>query len=316
MNKATLKSRATLIGKAFEQKGVKLSRAEQLDLVAKLEGARGWNHASGELKDGAAPAENIPLDSLQLEVAKAYCDGDFVEVVDTSGVAAKGDMLFHFAMAEVGDIKGNRDEAVNLMRQASNELENLADALEENGSKAGSLAAPAAAATSSKGPFKVVTSSGKTVDWSMLFLTDRFGDCEQAGAYGNRKDLADWDKREPAAYDKLWSVCLEEMAFVVELNGVRGVLYETEIMTTESEGLDETGKPRCSVSEAERRLELQRKAGEFEKDHPQFSWVVADPDCMWDGRLGIWGFCPESQLITKDEAHAVIDTLINKFYRA
>lgn len=310
MNKATLKSRATLIGKAFAEKGVTLTRAEQLDLVAKLEGARGWNHASGELKDGAAPAESTPLNALQLEVAQAYCGGDFSHVTDTAGVKAQGDMLFHFVMAETGDTQGNRDDAVSLLRQAAVELEDLADALESSQLGQGIMAPPKPVKT----VLQVVTPTEKTVDWDMFFLTNRFGETEQAGVYGGRTDLADWDKREPQAYDKLWSVCLDEMAFVVELNGARGVLYEVEVMTTESEGLDSNGKPYCSVSEADRKVQLLRQIGELEKEHPQLTWVLADQDEIVDGRLGVWGFCPESQLITKDEAHAVVDSLIRKFY--
>lgn len=312
MNKSTLKSRATLIGKVFEVKGVKLSRAEQLELVAKLEGARGWNHASGELRDGAAPAENTPLDALQLEVAKAYCAGDFSEVVDTSGVAAKGDMLFHFAMAEVGDVKGNRDEAVNLMRQASQELENLADALEDNSHQAQIAPAPVAKAIEYD-KLEATDSHGVPLKWRIRYLTNRFGEDDIVDAYGSQ-DLRDWLNGHPAELAKMWDVCLGEMAFVVELNGVRGVLYEVELDTAEADRSLPDGGSHCQVTEAERRVQLQQGVAELEAEHPNLTWAVIGPDGMWDGRLGVWGFFPEAKLITKDEAQAVVDTLVEKFY--
>lgn len=40
-----LKSQATLLGKLFAEKGVKLSRAEQLDFVARFNGTRNWQVA-------------------------------------------------------------------------------------------------------------------------------------------------------------------------------------------------------------------------------------------------------------------------------
>lgn len=317
MNKVTMKSRATVIGKAFAEKGVILTRAEQLELVAKLQGARGWNHVNSELKSCSGPAENKPLDALQLEVAQAYCAGDFSHVTDTAGVRTQGDMLFHFVMDEVGDTQGNREDSVRLLRQASIELEDLADALESNErvqSKAVDTPAPAPQSLQERSPLKVVTASGTTVDWDLFFLTNRFGEADLSAVHSDRPELADWDKREPQAYEKLWSVCLDECAFIAELNGVRGVLYEVEIETTESEGCNGEGKPYCTVSEADRRVQLLQQIGELEKEHPQFSWVVADPVEILEGRLGVWGFCPESRLITKDEAHALIDTIFQKFY--
>lgn len=315
MNKATLKSRATLLGKVFAEKGVTLARAEQLDLVAQLEGARDWHHASGEVKGRAVSAENIPLDSLQLEAAQAYCEGDFLDVKSKADVAAKGDMLFHFLMDEIGDIQGNREEAVNLMRQASEELDSLADALEANAQQ---LENALVAKSSTTLPLKAeklaaTDAKGVPVDWRVRWLTNRLGETDIVDAYGHQ-DLRNWLDRHPAELKKLWEVCLEEMAFVAELNGVRGVLYEVEMTTTESEGTDKDGTPRCSVSADARRAQLQRQVAEMEVEHPKVTWVVAGPTGMWDGRVGVWGFCPEAQLLTKDEAHAVVDSLVKKFY--
>ena len=42
-----LKSQATLLGKMFEGKGIKLSRAEQLEFAARFHGARNWQSAEG-----------------------------------------------------------------------------------------------------------------------------------------------------------------------------------------------------------------------------------------------------------------------------
>jgi hypothetical protein len=129
MNKATLKSRASLLGKVFESKGVTLTRAEQLNLVAQLEGARDWHQASAEvLKEGAPQSFN----QLQLEAAHVYASGDFSYMTHYGELNGVGDTLFEFAIREIGEADGDRDEAARMIRNAVRELEEVADHFERS----------------------------------------------------------------------------------------------------------------------------------------------------------------------------------------
>lgn len=47
MKAEQMKSQATLLGRLFAEKGIKLSRAEQLNFTARLNGARNWQAATG-----------------------------------------------------------------------------------------------------------------------------------------------------------------------------------------------------------------------------------------------------------------------------
>lgn len=314
MNKATLKSRATLVGKAFAAKGVKLTRAEQLDLVAQLEGARDWHHACGELTPEATSEATGNLDELQLEAAQAYCSGDFSHVTEKSAVATIGDTLFQFAISEIGEAGGERDEAVRMMRQGAGELNDLADALESN---EWSTEVPGLELVPKQSEpamyFDATTSTGKPLEWRIRLISDRFGEVNPRvkSAYPH---LADWVGENQQAFDKMAGLCLEEMAFVAEVNGQRGVLYEVEIVTSESEGQDAAGNNHCDVSEEKRRAQLQRDVTALELLHPNLHWAIGGPIGMTDDRLGVWAFCPEATLFSYEEAKAVTESLYSSFY--
>lgn len=314
MNKATLKSRATLVGKAFAAKGVKLTRAEQLDLVAKLEGARDWHHACSELTPEATPEATGNLDELQLEAAQAYCSGDFAHVTEKSAVSTIGDTLFQFAISEIGEADGHRDEAVRMMRQGADELNDLADALESPTSTA---EAPGIAFVLKQGEpamhFDATTSTGKPLEWRIRLISDRFGEVNPRvkSAYPH---LADWVRDNQQGFDKMWVRCLDEMAFIAEVNGQRGVLYEVEIVTSESEGQDASGVNRCDVSEEKRREQLKRDVAALELAHPDLSWAIGGPIGATDDRLGVWAFSPEYMLFSPEEAKSLTESLYSKFY--
>lgn len=132
MNKATLKSRATLLGKVFESKGVKLSRAEQLAIVAQLEGNRTWQEATAETSapNKTKPAVDVPFDALQLAAAAVYSEGDFNHMTKMSDLEENfGDTLFRFAILEIGDAQGDVDEAVRMLNNAAEQLVAVADHL-------------------------------------------------------------------------------------------------------------------------------------------------------------------------------------------
>jgi hypothetical protein len=131
MNKVTMKSRATLLGQAFASKGVTLTRAEQLDLVAQLEGAHDWHHASSEMArsvpDAAAPE---PFSALQQEGCNSYCSGEYSGMSDEAEVESVGDTLFAFVIRELGDAGDDREEGARMLRAAADELLQIAERLE------------------------------------------------------------------------------------------------------------------------------------------------------------------------------------------
>jgi hypothetical protein len=302
MNKATMKSRATLIGKVFASKGVTLTRAEQLKLVAQLEGARDWHHASSEMACRSAPKA---FDSLQQEAVQAYCAGNFAHLTDDSDIHDVGDTLFTFVISEIGDASGDRDEAVRMMRNASRELEEVADYLE-------SQTTPAENPALSCGPL-ATNSRGYSADWNLRFISDRF--CElQEDLDKSQPDLAKWARENDAEFQRLSDACHEELAFIVDLGGEKGVLYEVEIETLESEGNKPDGTPHCNVSEAVRRIQLQNAISKLEKTHSHLSWVIGEPGSVGNGRLAVWAFSPASSLVNEEEIKALTKDLYDQFY--
>lgn len=313
MNKVTLKSRATLVGKVFASKGLVLSRSEQLDLVAQLEGAANWHH----LCSGTAPAEieaTKPFDEVQLSVAEHYCEGDFSHLTDMAGLATTDDLLFHFAINEAGDAGGNPGDAARLFRQAADELYALAESMEaseDTAQAADSLALIPKTCTPAM-HFEATSSKGDKQNWAIRLVSDRGGDINpRVSEYPH---LADWVRDYPNDFESIFTRCLDEMAFIAEVNGNLGVLYEVEIVTEESEGHKPDGSPSCDVSQAKRLKQLARDVVALELLHPNLHWAYGDTIGGPDGRLGVWAFCPGNRLFTVEEAKALTVSLYNTFY--
>jgi hypothetical protein len=308
MNQATLKSRATLIGKVFASKGVTLTRAEQLNLVAQLEGARNWHHASAETAQRSSPR---PFDQLQREAAQAYASGDFAYMNDDSEIADCGDTLFSFVIREVGDASGEREEAVRMMRTAARELEEVADHLERSSADANTPSLPLKPLG-----HQATNSKGESAGWHLQFVTNRFMETQPELAKEAPALAAWWEGLSEEDALRLSRVCLEELGFIVALNGQQGILYEVEIETYESEG-DEApdfASPRCSVTEEQRRIQLRNDIADLEMLHPKLQWAVGGPDGIHNGRLAVWAFCPADSLISVEEAKALTESLYAKFY--
>ena len=78
----SLKSKATRLGKLFEKHGIKLSRKEQLEYIAHLEGAANWAHIAAEHPElsrgsqAAAPtsAKKFTLATEPSPVLEAFID--------------------------------------------------------------------------------------------------------------------------------------------------------------------------------------------------------------------------------------------------
>lgn len=320
MNKATQKSRATLLGKLFESKGVTLTRAEQLNLVAQLEGARDWHHACGKSaeKAGRAAAER-PFDALQLEAAKVYCSGEYAHLTSFKDFGG-GDSLFVFVINEISDADGEREEAARMIRRAAEELNEVAVQLEDYPADSSDeqQGTPLSEAKSSL-PFghQATNSSGDNAGWKIRFLTDRFGERSEELEAAS-PDIVAWVQEHPAEMERMAAVCVDELAFelafVADVNGKMGVLFEIEIETTESEGYDPKGAPRCKVSEEERRLQLTGDISDLEKKHPNLQWAVGGPEGMWGERLAVWAFSPAASLVTAEEAKALAEDLYSTYY--
>jgi hypothetical protein len=328
MNEVTLKSRATLLGQVFAAKGLTLTRAEQLDIVAQLEGARDWHHARGKLsrivpKKAAVKLASQPYNALQLEAAKVYCFGEFAHVTDQVSLADVGDTLLDFVICEVGNAGDDREDAARMMRVAAKDLLHVADALDGNASAdiaplvAGNALELEPAYVPRYGKpvpnYQATGADGVTKDWRLCLISDRFGEMNP-GLGDNRPLQAIWAIDNAQAFQSLFSLCLDEMAFVVELNGQRGVLYEVEIETTESEAVHPAGERHCGVSEADRRIELQGKVSELALAFPHLEWAIGGPDGMWHGRLGVWAFCAATTPWTKEDARLLTDALYKMFY--
>lgn len=301
MNKTTLKSRATLIGKMFESKGVKLSRAEQLNLVAQLEGARDWHHANGEMavttaEETATDARELrPLDSLQWEAAQAYCSGDYSHMQHEAELT-DADTLFSFLIREIGDAQGSRDEAVNMVRTAVLQLEDVVFALENE-------------------TFAAESAKRDPSNWDVTFLTNRFGELE------NDLDEALRQKYEGTlALQRVIGAVTQESTFVVECNGHLGLLFEVELPTAESDGpgtqseLQADG-PVQFKSAAQLRKELERDIVTLRKEYPFMQWKVAGSDEVYEGRIGVWGFSPEACIVSPELAREVEATLFKLYHK-
>jgi hypothetical protein len=312
MNKATMKSRATLIGKVLASKGITLTRAEQLNVVAQLEGARDWHHACNENPPEEAKKEDArAFDALQLEAAQAYCSGDFSHMTHYRELDHAGDSLFTFVIHEIHDADGDRTAAARMLRTAAEQLEAVADYM-ENLTGQPPAASPQADEIGKSLDHPVTISNGSTSVWKIRFISNRF--CEPVELSKKAPDLDAWVQQHPEDMARMLATCHEELSFVIELNGRRGVLYEVEIETTESEGLNENGKNRCNVSEALRRIQLKHDISDLEKKHPSLQWAVGGPENIWNDRLAVWAFCPESTLFTPDAAKSLTTDLFDKFY--
>lgn len=131
LNTVSMKSKATLLGKVFRAHGVTLSRKEQLDTLAQLEGARNWAHYCAEANKAStrtaagAPETLVPLQKLLLE---HYARGEFSWLTDTSEAQGVGDMLLPYLLSEAKDAaqEPHPEHALaEALEQASRELENL-----------------------------------------------------------------------------------------------------------------------------------------------------------------------------------------------
>jgi hypothetical protein len=134
------------------------------------------------------------------------------------------------------------------------------------------------------------------------------------GLGDNHPLQAIWAIDNAQAFEKLFALCLDEMGFVAEVNGKRGVLYEVEIETAESENDHPDGDRRCDVSEADRRIQLQGNVTELERAFPQLEFAIGGPDGMWHGRLGVWAFCAETTAWSKDDARLLTEAFYKMFY--
>jgi len=80
------------------------------------------------LKDlQSAKAEHLDNDNgefseLQKAVARAYCDGEFSDVSNTTELAAISDGLFTFLIYEAGDARGSATEFVGMLSRASAQI--------------------------------------------------------------------------------------------------------------------------------------------------------------------------------------------------
>lgn len=328
MNEVTLKSRATLLGQVFAAKGVTLTRAEQLDIVAKLEGARDWHHARGKMtriepKKAAAKLASPPFSALQQEAAAVYCGGDFAYVTEHAQLESDSDTLFAFVIREVGDAGDDREEASRMMRRAAEELLQVADSLDAG--HAVDIAPQVVEQIPEPEPkyerrygkpvpnYEATDACGTKVDWRLCLISDRFGEMNP-GLGDNHPLQAIWAIDHAQAFRDLFALCLDEIGFVVELNGKRGVLYEVEIETAESENDHPDGDRRCVVSEASRRVQLQGNVSQLMLEFPQLQWSIGGPDGMWHGRLGVWAFCAETTPWTKEDARLLTEALYKMFY--
>lgn len=303
MNQATLKSRATVIGKVFAAKGITLSRAEQLDIVAQLEGAKNWHHASAEASSAPATGLPITLNSFQKEAARAYCGGDFADRTVLDEGLEHSDRLFGFVIREIGEAGEDVGEAARVIQQASDELAEVAAHLANLGTGAALETLPSTGVT---------VADGMRLVWTYHFLSDRFGEPQQLKSASPR--LQDWLDKEGPTFEAIWQTCLEENAFVAEVNGRIGTLYEMEIETAESDIPDEGFKP-CTVSEKDRHVQLLGNIQELEKRHPEAMWAVVDSGGVIPmNRLGVWAFIPHSPHFDKEKARALLESMYAKFY--
>ena len=124
----SLKRQATQLGKLFEDKGVSLSRAEKLEFLARIYGARNWNVLSDALAEK-------PLSPFQHEVLAAYDrtamdDGLFVGLTEVSELLHCGDSLAYFVALEAHDAENDKAEFARMMRSAARQLLELANAVE------------------------------------------------------------------------------------------------------------------------------------------------------------------------------------------
>ena len=302
MNQATLKSRATVIGKVFAAKGITLTRAEQLDIVAQLEGAKNWHHASAEAS--SAPAAGLPIEfnTLQREAARAYCSGDYADRTVLDEGLEHSDRLFGFVIREVGEAGQDVGEAARVIQQASDELAEVASYLANLGADA---FAPL--------PSTWVTGTdGKRAAWTYNFLSSRDG--EPLSMRGKAPRLQAWLDNEGAAFDAIRGTCLEENAFVAEVNGRIGTLYEMEIETAESD-IPDSGFTPCPLSEEERHTQLLGDIRDLESQHPYADWAVVHASAVIPmNRLGVWAFIPHSPDFDKEKARELLESMYAKFY--
>ena len=133
-----------------------------------------------------------------------------------------------------------------------------------------------------------------TAHWTVLVLTDRFGElnesCFDAEAYHLlRRD----ETRSRALACQMW----DDITFVPFVDGQFGVLYEGEFPCIESDAqLGELPVDELDSYESAKTAILARIPA-LERAFPGVSFAVPDKREMIEERVGLWAFVPEG-LIT------------------
>lgn len=67
----------------------------------------------------------MALNHLQEVIAAFYCNGDLSHVKSMEDAEACGDTMFLFLLREANDAKGNKDEFLEMLSSACDELDRL-----------------------------------------------------------------------------------------------------------------------------------------------------------------------------------------------
>lgn len=144
-----LTQQATRLGLIFARYGIKLSRAEKLELTAEIHGEKSWAVLAGLAKKedtsaGTAPSMSqsaaqaaverktglTPFTPLQRIVVEHFGSGDFSHYLYAEEVHPGDDTLFEYVLKEALEARENPADFAGMLRTAIHDLESVKDRVE------------------------------------------------------------------------------------------------------------------------------------------------------------------------------------------
>jgi len=279
------KAAAALLRQTFEDKGVKLTHTESLDLVAKLKGFNAWSHLqqAGSLSAVAAP-EVITPPAIPGRISVLESLTSYYGVNGECPAYARATWLTQEPQTPYWSW------VVDCMRSNGTWVNTEAFVLPS--------------------PVEVTLSNGQASRWYVeQNLTDRCGELNNAHHY--KKPALPILHADSALLGELVSQMCDEVTFVTRKDGEFGLLFETEYLCDESENNNEDD-PDDYAPRAEVVADLLKAIVKLEELYPQVEFCIPDPSQIFCERPAIWGFVKSGGL-TEEQRDALSSALHQVF---
>lgn len=279
-NELAPKAASKLLRGAFENKGVKVTHTEALDLLAQLKGYNSWSHQSQASKlakpvkkPGATKSSKPPKELKILRLASvlqshyphdgecpAHPRSDWESQVE-NGETSSGYWEWLPSEALGRDTEETLETAYSVPR-----------------------------------PIEVTTPNGDATTWDIeLNLTDRWGDLNWYCS-GSKPGLAILQLDAPLL-ESLQSQMAEEITFISRKDNEFGLLFEVEYCSRESESShdpdNESLKPHADIKET-----LLKGLRALENKFPMVQFAYPAEKHIVNDRPAVWGFVKNGALTT------------------